>query len=375
MLLLLCALPVAALAHGDHGTGSPQGYSEGRVWLRALSALLPQAAAAARVEVDTAGGYRHIRADGLADHTTGQFPNRHNPNAIRAQDYRYRVPQGPQRAARPVRLGHNAFGVAVNGVPFDPATDEWWNRDRRSGWNIEALSGAMNLGLDGSNAHVQPNGAYHYHGLPLALLERLGYRNQPALTGYAADGFPIYGPYGYRQANDPKSGMTELRPGFRLKPGERGSGPGGQHDGTYSADFEWVAGAGDLDECNGRTGVTPEYPQGTYYYMLTREFPHVPRCFMGTPDASFSKGGPGGGPGPGPGMMGGGGPGGGPDGDPRAERRGPPAEALAACAGASEGRSCRFQTPHGEMQGECRVPRGELLCVPAGGRRSGGPPL
>ena len=34
-------------------------------------------------------------------------------------------------------------------------------------------------------------------------------------------------------------------------------------------DFEYVSGLGDLDEHNGRTCVTPEYPSGTYAYFVT----------------------------------------------------------------------------------------------------------
>ena len=35
--------------------------------------------------------------------------------------------------------------------------------------------------------------------------------------------------------------------------------------------------------------MTPEFPKGTYYYVLTEEFPFIPRKFKGTPDPSFSK--------------------------------------------------------------------------------------
>ena len=46
-------------------------------------------------------------------------------------------------------------------------------------------------------AHVQPTGAYHYHGLPMGPLKKLDYTHKMALVGYAVDGFPIYGPYAY----------------------------------------------------------------------------------------------------------------------------------------------------------------------------------
>jgi hypothetical protein len=38
-----------------------------------------------------------------------------------------------------------------------------------------------------------------------------------------------------------------------------------------------------LDECNGRFTVTPEFPNGTYAYFLTRDWPVIPRAFRGKP--------------------------------------------------------------------------------------------
>ena len=78
-----------------------------------------------------------------------------------------------------------------------------WHNDRGSGWHYDALGGAFSLGLDDNNAHVQPNGAYHYHGIPVALLRQLsGGREQMTLVGWAADGFPIYALWGHRAAGD-----------------------------------------------------------------------------------------------------------------------------------------------------------------------------
>ena len=112
------------------------------------------------------------------------------------------------------------------------------------------------------------------------------------LVGYAADGFPIYSEYAHADADDASSKLRKMKPSFRLKKGARPGGddaPGGKYDGTYNQDFEYIEGLGDLDECNGRTGVTPEYPDGTYYYVLTDRFPFIPRAFRGTPDESFER--------------------------------------------------------------------------------------
>jgi len=186
----------------------------------------------------------------------------------------------------------NPFGVAINGVAFDPGAAEWWNNDPASGWQYEALSGKINLGMDQNNAHVQPNGAYHYHGLPTGLIDQLGDGKKMLLIGYAADGFPIYERYGYT-IKDLRSSIKVLRSSYQLKQGTRPSGPGNRYDGTFVQDYNYVAGSGDLDECNGRIGVTPEFLRGTYYYVITSEFPFIPRCFRGTPDDSFKRRGPG----------------------------------------------------------------------------------
>jgi len=154
---------------------------------------------------------------------------------------------------------------------------------------------------------VQPTGAYHYHGVPVGLVE-LSMEDpdtpEMVLLGYAADGFPIYAHWGYSDVDDASSGLQVLTSSYRVKEGERtGDGqtaPDGAYDGKFAQDFEYVEGLGELDECNGRTGVTPENPDGTYYYVLTEDYPFIPRFFRGTPDASFAKhGGPGGPGGPG----------------------------------------------------------------------------
>ncbi|MBM3644345.1 MAG: YHYH protein [Alphaproteobacteria bacterium] len=288
LALIATTLASAAWAHGSHDDGLPQGaHSHDHGW---TLNLVRRAAAAAQMEIDEAQGLRFIRADGIANHATGRFPNDGNPNSIRRQDYYFRLPLKPQKTGCVVFYRPNhLFGVAVNGVVFDPNTAEFWRNDRSSGWMIEALSGATPLGIDRNNAHVQPDGSYHYHGLPMGLLELLDYRNTMALIGWAADGFPIYGPFGYRDPRNPQSGLIELRPSWSLKAERDQPGPSGKPDGTYVLDYGWTQGSGDLDECNGRTGVTPEFPQGTYYYVVTKPFPHVPRCFMGTADASFVK--------------------------------------------------------------------------------------
>ncbi|PZC44507.1 MAG: YHYH protein [Chloroflexi bacterium] len=248
------------------------------------------AATSAQVTVTVGEGVRRIQSNGLPDHETGAFPNAANPNSISAQSYDHTLPLTPELAVAPTAYNvPQAFGIAVNGVSLDPFAAEWWQNDRNSGWQLAAL--ANPLGFDDHDAHVQPTGAYHYHGTPLVLADET---DRPDLIGFAGDGFPIYGPYGYRDAADLRSGVVELRSSFALKSGQRPDGPGGAYDGTYVEDYEYVAGSGELDECNGRVGVTTEYPDGTYYYVASLQWPFLGRCFAGAIAASFQNSGPGG---------------------------------------------------------------------------------
>lgn len=248
-----------------------------------------------KVEIEAGQKYRYISANGIPNHEHGQFPNQHNPNTIQEQHYLYRVPLHPKIANQITKFTLQPFGIALNGIPFDPGAAEFWNHDFNSGWQYEALSGKINLGFDANHAHVQPNGAYHYHGLPTGLIQKMGTGSTMVLVGYAADGFPIYSQNGYSDPNNSKSPLKQIHSSYRLKQGIRPNGPGGTFDGIFVQDWEYVPGAGDLDECNGRFGVTPEYPQGIYHYYITQEFPFISRCFRGTPDESFRRFGP---PGP-----------------------------------------------------------------------------
>jgi hypothetical protein len=70
----------------------------------------------------------------------------------------------------------------------------------------------VGLGLDESHAHVQPNGAYHYHGIPTLLFERLsGGEKKMTQVGWAADGYPVYAIDGYTKADDAKSPIKSLK--------------------------------------------------------------------------------------------------------------------------------------------------------------------
>lgn len=294
-------LSLSRKAHAQGGPPPPRKHTATQARPLTLVPAAQVAPGKSRHTVKLEEGARRVLANAIPEHRVGPFPNRGNPHAIAEQSYDFSLPAKPVAAGSITWLHRPAgedfrgppnlpFGIAVNGVLFDPGTAEFWNGDRALGWNYEALGGAVGLGLDANHAHVQPNGAYHYHGVPALLFQSLDTapdRHSP-LIGWAADGFPIYALRGWRVAGEATSGAKVLRSSYRLRQGERPAppaGPGGRYDGAFVQDYEYVAGSGDLDECNGRVGVTPEYPEGTYAYFLTGEWPVIPRGFRGTPIA------------------------------------------------------------------------------------------
>ena len=219
---------------------------------------------------------RIMKTNALPNHDTGTFPNTGNPNRISAQNRTYEFPMNPVYTGQPKWVREP--GVAINGVKFEPGTAEVVVCDTGENYRVEALQDVIDLGLDFNHAHVQPTGAYHYHGSPTSVIKDLDTGEDLIHIGFAHDGFPIY----YS-----KSG--KYKPSYKLLDGNRAgedctySNPhntvdisvGGHHDGTYGSDFEFVEGSGDLDECNGIT------IDDQYIYMVTEEFPYVSRCLMG----------------------------------------------------------------------------------------------
>jgi hypothetical protein len=101
------------------------------------------------------------------------------------------------------------------------------------------------------------------------------------VIGFAADGFPIFGSW----FND-NGTIRKAQTSYRLREGQRApvSGyatPAGDYDGTFRDDYEYVAGLGDLDECNGMQ------VDGVYGYFITEQYPYIMACLKGQMDATF----------------------------------------------------------------------------------------
>lgn len=237
-----------------------------------------------------------IHTNCMPNHAVGPyFANDSVPQPTEMNLY---LPVSPEVGESTTPVGDRMVGVAVNGVPFESVAPKYRDSDE---WRYNVLAPGVRqwLGLDANNGHVYPNGQYHYVANPLGLLCGIldQYQKTPGgavpmvQLGWAADGFPIYAELDFGPLVDEGTALahTLFRSSYRLKSGRRPHGsPGGVFDGTFVQDYEYVQGSGDLDECNGRFGTTPEHPNGTYYYVVTRHFPFLPPAFRGTPDASFS---------------------------------------------------------------------------------------
>jgi len=245
----------------------------------------------------------------------------------------WRFPRMPSVAATKTatRLGPIALGV--NGVAIFNGLDALsyasaQRADSMNGdkiWNRDALVNES-VTFDPALAHQPPSGQYHYHVNPIALRFQLADHvsydantgayaeatTAPAhlpILGWSPDGYPIYGPYGYSDPTSATSGARRMTSGFAKRDGTNGttnlavtgrtalpkwaadvqgrsqtlsssqSGPavaGNYVLGYYQEDYDYLGDLGktpgtdfDLDRCNGRFCVTPEFPAGTYAYFVT----------------------------------------------------------------------------------------------------------
>ncbi len=205
------------------------------------------------VRVEVTDDFYIVHSNGIPDHSTGDFPNRDNPNRIKEQNYTFKVPRHPQKADRVTKLPMGPIGVAINGVPF------------YNPYNAEGQDAVKNEVFDDCCGHPDPMGRYHYHIYPKCIhtsFKDEADKHSP-LIGYAFDGFAIYGPNA-----------------------EGGKAPT------------------DLDDCNGHTDDTRGY-----HYHVSRKFPYILGGYRGVVEMSNldGPGGDGGGRPGGPGDRPGGG--------------------------------------------------------------------
>lgn len=227
----------------------------------------------------------YISSTGTANHATGTFAN---PVETQAWVFKINFRPNAGRIKYPVNPG--PIGVAVNGIPFyapflEADTETLTYIDNEIIEETYTRNRPNYLTLDNSNGYTDRNGAYHYLGDPaLAYTQETG--EHSPIIGYAIDGYPIYGPYGYKNS-DGTGGVVRNTTSYRLKGTQRlskeafalatdlGIRNGTQYadymqpTGEYIEDFEYIEEWGTLDQFNGRYVKTPDYPYGTYAYFVT----------------------------------------------------------------------------------------------------------
>jgi hypothetical protein len=229
------------------------------------------------VQVTVDGSIRTINSNALPNHETGAFPTSGNPNTISAQNTSYNYTTEPVYVGSASRV--RTTGVAVNGVKFEPGTAEIVTCESGETFRIEGLQDIYDLGMDFNNAHVQPTGEYHYHGVSHRLIDAYASSSNLVHVGFAADGFLMY----YS-----KTGMYQSSYGLSKTPRVgnncKARGPDGNTNvaiaetppnGTYTSDWMYREGSGHLDSCNGIT------IDGKYMYLITDSYPYVGRCLNG----------------------------------------------------------------------------------------------
>ena len=159
----------------------------------------------------------------------GNFPGVINRFPILAQDieliYPYRGGQQIMAATPPNRPVKNIIGITVVGIPlYDPNSGVTVTGTNFTSWTFDKVSSKI-FGEDLWGGGPDNAGVYHYcdHRFILndawANTEKwLGdYTHDDGhskIIGFAADGYPIYGPYGYTQAGSSYGGVSYLTSGY-----------------------------------------------------------------------------------------------------------------------------------------------------------------
>ncbi len=261
----------------------------------------------------------YVHTTGVPAYPTGPFLDG-NPSNATNQNAIFKFPLSPvQNTGTATSTTGGNIGVFINGVAlFDYRDGVAWNATTNAlcggpgnptcpggmgsaqDWNRDAIR-AERPGFDCSKAHPAM-GNYHHHQNPSAFkldlnvisticnlydadgLYAIDSTQHSPLIGFAYDGFPIYGSYGYADTNG-TGGIVRIKSSYQLRNiTVRNTSPTGASVsngapinttyplGYFREDYEYIAHLGQkdyLDEHNGRFCVTPEYPNGIYCYFAT----------------------------------------------------------------------------------------------------------
>lgn len=327
MRLTLSLLLLTVLCTGVRAQLSPaitswlQNTTEtGTYYVQGNSALIENSILVNCQQVEYTDEFVYVTATGIPAYPTGPFPDG-NPFQAENQDGIYKFPLNPvENTGTPDATTGGNIGLFINGVAlFDYRDGVAWNTNTNApcggpgnpacpggpqatqAWNRDAVP-AERDGFDCSKGHPA-RGNYHHHQNPSAFkldldvtsdicnlydaegLYAIDSTEHSPLIGFAYDGYPIYGAYGYRNG-DGANIVARIQSSYQLRDiTERtehadgtdvADGPPINNTyflGYYREDYEYITPPADnevfLDEHNGRFCITPEYPEGTYAYFAT----------------------------------------------------------------------------------------------------------
>ncbi len=283
--------------------------AKGRYYLTGNSTPITTTIDANVQQVQYSSNFVYVTATGVPAFVTGPFATGPVTTALN-NNYIIKIPLNPIVSTTNTLVGMGAVAAFINGTVAYTAGDGG-SYNNQNKWHSNAVY-FENIGFDCAHGHPGPmTSDYHHHQNPSAfnievipsssicnvyLADGLYVPNASVhgpLIGFAADGYPIYGGYGYTNPLDLTSPIKRITPSYRLRnitarttlpDGTLAVGPTltemvqimgpGQPQipailGAYLEDFEYVTGLGDLDESNGRFCKTPEYPNGIYCYFAT----------------------------------------------------------------------------------------------------------
>jgi len=170
----------------------------------------------------------------------------------KAQTYSFDISSSPAYSSEVTKAPLGSIGVMISGaILFNPYEGDGTTVAMSSNFTVTNSDGIMASFIDKCAGHPTPNsGAYHYHGQPECVTAKVDKSEGPShIIGIALDGFLIYGAKDINGKIVPSSA---------------------------------------LDECNGITSPTPEFPDGIYHYVLpgTADATSSIRCFHGVVDMS-----------------------------------------------------------------------------------------
>lgn len=164
----------------------------------------------------------------------------------------------------------NAFGKNLLNINND---DTFISQPTNSNFELQCSFVYAPRSLRKVSYTTEQNGTPLYGKKDLQIIndQEVNNTSHSSIIGWAYDGHPIYGPYGYE--NKDGGGITQIKSGykFELKPNRPPTSAFPEE--FFVEDFVWTKSTDEsvLDKNNGRFCVTPDFPNGTYAYFATFE--------------------------------------------------------------------------------------------------------